>query len=429
MGWQLLFSDIAPPFALINMAKISPFRAFRPAVDKVHLVASRSYVSYDEEQLHDKLSNNPYTFIHVINPDYDEPLPTRDGSIDRFVKVRTKFENFVKEGVYVQDEAPCLYVYRQIKSGLDSIGVIAGVHADDYRSGHIKIHEQTLAAREKIFCEYLDTTNFNAEPILLCHNDVPELNAFYQEVMERESAFHFSTTDELEHQLWLLTDPQEMEFVQSLFDQMPALYIADGHHRSASSALLAEKRRAENPTATELPSDFFMAFMIPASGLVIHGYHRLVSTLGEMSVAQFLNAIGERVSVQKLEHKDALLKVGTIDLYIDHAWYRLDFSEEVNLELPDAAWLKQQVLLPILNVQDARTDPRISFEPETTGIDRIVQMVDTGKAACAFILHPVPFDQLKKISDLGESMPPKSTWIEPKLRSGLTIFEFSEPNK
>jgi uncharacterized protein (DUF1015 family) len=116
-------------------------------------------------------------------------------------------------------------------------------------------------------------------------------------------------------------------------------------------------------------------------------------------------------------------------LYIDHAWHRLDFSEEVHLELPDAAWLKQQILLPILNVQDARTDPRISFEPETTGIDRIVQMVDTGKAACAFILHPVPFDQLKRISDMGESMPPKSTWIEPKLRSGLTIFEFSEPIK
>lgn len=426
---HLLFSDIAAPFAMINMARISPFRAFRPATDKVHLVASRSYVSYDEQQLHDKLSNNPYTFIHVINPDYDEPMPSLDGSADRFLKVRMKFDHFVKEGVFMQDEKPSLYVYRQIKNGLDSIGVIAGVHTDDYRSGHIKIHEQTLEAREKIFCEYLDITNFNAEPILLCHNDVPELNAFYQEVMERETTNHFSTTDELEHQLWLLTDQKEIEFVQSLFEEMPALYIADGHHRSASSVLLADQRRAHHPAAPELASDFFMAFMIPASGLVIHGYHRLVSTLGEMSPDEFLKAIGERVSVKKLVHKDLLPKVGTIDLYIDGAWFRLDFSEEVHLELPDAAWLKQQILLPILNVQDLRTDPRISFEPETTGLKRIVELVDSGKAACAFILHPVPFDQLKRISDLGESMPPKSTWIEPKLRSGLTIFEFSEPLK
>ena len=173
-------------------------------------------------------------------------------------------------------------------------------------------------------------------------------------------------------------------------------------------------------------SDFFMALMIPASGLVIHGYHRLVSDLGSISNAEFIEAIGKRVSIQKLDHKDILPKVGTIDLYLDSTWYRLDFSEEIHLELPDAAWLTQEILRPILGVQDVRNDPRISFEPETTGLDSIAQKVDSGKAACAFILHPVPFDQLKKISDLGNSMPPKSTWIEPKLRSGLTIFELGD---
>lgn len=411
---------------MINMARINPFRAFRPAPDKVHLVASRSYVSYDDEQLKDKLTNNPFTFIHVINPDYDEPMPSRDGSHKRFEKVKDKFYSFVEEGIFVQDETPSFYIYRQIKEGLDSIGVIAGVHSDDYRSGHIKIHEQTLEAREKLFCDYLDITNFNAEPILLCHEDIPSLNEFYQEVMKRDTTYDFSTTDQLEHQLWQLTDQQEIDFIQEVFGNIPSMYIADGHHRSASSVLLAEKRRANQPTAEDLISDFFMAFMIPASGLVIHGYHRLVSDLGSISNAEFIEAIGKRVSIQKLDHKDILPKVGTIDLYLDSTWYRLDFSEEIHLELPDAAWLTQEILRPILGVQDVRNDPRISFEPETTGLDSIAQKVDSGKAACAFILHPVPFDQLKKISDLGNSMPPKSTWIEPKLRSGLTIFELGD---
>lgn len=423
MAPYFLFSDIATPFAMINMARINPFRAFRPAPDKVHLVASRSYVTYNDDQLKDKLTNNPYTFIHVINPDYDEPIPTQDGSSLRFEKVKEKFNSFVEEGIFIQDETPSLYIYRQIKEGLDSIGVIAGVHADDYRSGHIKIHEQTLEAREKIFCEYLDITNFNAEPILLCHEDIPSLNAFYQEVMKRETTYDFSTTDQLEHQLWQLTDQQEIAFIQDLFRNIPSMYIADGHHRSASSVLLSEKRRQQTSTAEELASDYFMALMIPASGLVIHGYHRLVSDLGNMLPNEFISAIGQRVSIQKLDHKDVLPKVGTIDLYINTEWYRIDFSQEVHLELPDAAWLTKEILKPILQVEDVRNDPRISFEPETTGLEYIVNKVDQGKAACAFILHPVPFDQLKTISDLGNSMPPKSTWIEPKLRSGLTIFE------
>ena len=408
------------------MAKIRPFKAIRPSEDKVHLVASRSYVTYSESQLRDKLEHNPYTFIHVINPDYDAPTPSAPATQERFLKIKDKLADFIEKDVLLKDEKPAFYVYRQRKADLDCIGIIGGVDVEDYHSGHIRIHEQTIARREALFADYLDTTGFNAEPILLCHEDIPELNAFYQEVMHRKPLYHFSTVDTLEHEVWGITDQEEIAQIEKYFAQLKGMYIADGHHRSASSALLADKKKADPSQDDDHPSGYMMCYMIPASGLVIHGYHRLVRDLGDLSSEDFLNALREKTTLTKLDHKDQLPKVGTIDLYIDKEWYRMDFSPEVHLELPDAEWLTREVLSPILQIGDLRNDARIRFEPETTGLETIAGMVDDGRYACAFILHPVPFDQLKTISDLGQTMPPKSTWIEPKLRSGLTIYSLEK---
>lgn len=408
------------------MATIRPFKAFRPTEDKVHLVASRSYVTYAERELREKLENNPFSFIHIIHPDYNAERPSEPGTDERFMKVRLRFDDFVNEGILERDESPCLYLYRQLTDSFDSVGIISAVHADDYRHGNIRVHEQTLAPREALFAEYLDATSFNAEPILLCHQDEPELNAFYEEIMGRRPTYNFTTTDRYQHQLWHIDSPEEIGRIQRFFAEMKSLYIADGHHRSASSVLLADRRRARCGDDRQLASDFFMALTIPASRLVIHGYHRLVRDLGGLSSEAFLMELKKKAKVVTLNAREKLPAVGTIDLYLDKRWYRLDFRDQIHLELPDAEWLTREVLKPVLEIHDLRNDPRVAFEPETTGIGEMTSMVDDGRFAAAFLLHPVPFDQLQRISDLGLIMPPKSTWIEPKLRSGLTIFEFSD---
>lgn len=408
------------------MANIRPFRAIRPVEDKVHLVASRSYVTYSERELREKLEYNPFSFIHIIHPDYNADRPSEPGTPERFMKVRLRFDDFMNEEVIRRDDKPGFYIYRQFSDRIDSIGIISAVHSDDYRNGHIRVHEQTLSQREALFAEYLDATNFNAEPILLCHEDLPDLNAFYQEVMERRPDYNFTTTDRMQHQLWYISDDAEIAAIQRFFAEMKALYIADGHHRSASSVLLSDRRREGNKDAPEMASDYFMALTLPASALVIHGYHRLIRDLGGLSAEAFLLELKKVAKVTAMREREQLPAVGCINLYLEGRWYRLDFSEQIHLELPDAEWLTQKVLAPILGIEDLRNDPRIAFEPETTGIDEMTSMVDDGRFAAAFLLHPVPFDQLRRISDLGQTMPPKSTWIEPKLRSGLTIYEFTD---
>ncbi len=408
------------------MARIRPFKAFRPTEDKVHLVASRSYVTYAERELREKLENNPFSFIHIIHPDYNAERPSEPGTDERFMKVRLRFDDFVNEGILEQEQQPSLYLYRQFNASFDSVGIISAVDANDYRIGSIRVHEQTLAQREALFAEYLDATSFNAEPILLCHEDHPELNALYDGIMQRRPTYNFTTTDRYQHQLWQIDSGNEIAHIQRFFAEMKSLYIADGHHRSASSVLLADRRRLRCGHQEPLASDFFMALTIPASRLVIHGYHRLVRDLGGLSSEAFLMALKKRAKVVALSNREKLPAVGTIDLYLDKRWFRLDFQEQIHLELPDAEWLTREVLDPILKIRDLRNDPRVAFEPETTGVAEMTSMVDDGRFAAAFLLHPVPFDQLQKISDLGLTMPPKSTWIEPKLRSGLTIYEFSD---
>lgn len=409
------------------MAEIRPFRAVRPANDKVHLVASRSYVTYSDEQLRDKLRNNPYSFVQIIHPDLNSDSPTVPGTTERFERVRDKYDEFVEEGIFQRDGQASYYVYRQTHEGLDSMGVIATASAEDYRNGQIKVHEQTLAQREALFAEYLEVTGFNAEPILLTHEDDEALNGWLMGVNTRAPEVHFTTADGVTHRLWRIDQEEEVAFLQERYAAMGPLYIADGHHRSASSVLLAEQLQSAGRADAEHPVNRFMVYIIPASRLTIHGYHRLIRDLGGIPPSEFLEAIKvhSQAQVTPLKQPEKLPGTGSILLYLDAAWYRIDFRDTVPEGMPDAAWLTEHILSPILGISDLRNDPRIAFEPETAGIETIAQLVDTSLYQCAFLLHPVPFEQMKVLSDQGQSMPPKSTWIEPKLRSGLVIYDFS----
>jgi len=409
------------------MASIRPFKAVRPVPDKVHLVATRSYVTYSPTKLRDKLDYNPYSFIHIINPEFGHRRKSRPNSDKRFIKVRQRYDAFIDEGVYQKDENPSYYVYRQIHHGHQHTGVICGVACDDYIDGKVKIHEQTLGPREEIFKKYLEMTHFNAEPVLLTFPDEDKLHNLLQPWTEQRPVYDFSTADKVRHQLWQIDEESKLQSLKHFFAGIPELYIADGHHRCASSVLLAQEKRKRHENQDGL-WNFFMAYILPSKDLLIHPFHRLISNLGVYKVADFLAELNHGFEVIKLDGPAVPAAQRQFCMYLESNWYNLSLKNAVDVpvEETDSQLLTDTVLKPLLQILDIRHDERLSF---IGGEDKALELkakVDKGWYAAAFILHPVTFDELKAVSDAGLTMPPKSTYIEPKLRSGLTIFELDD---
>ncbi|MCB0792156.1 MAG: DUF1015 domain-containing protein [Flavobacteriales bacterium] len=404
------------------MITIRPFRAWRPAPDKAHLVGSRSFVSYTDDQLREKLAGNPYSFLHVIHPDLDAPPPM--DRHERFHRVRMRFKAFCDEGTLLRDEAPCIYLYEQWSRGEISRGIITAISIADYREGRVKVHEQTLTAREELFAEYLEATAINAEPVLLATPEGHAWEALLDPWLAVRPDFDFSTTDRVRHRLWAIADVRVREDLQRAFAEIPAIYIADGHHRMASSARLA----GEHGTTDVDPDAWCLAFIVPRSHLRIVNYDRAVTTLNGLDETTFLKALQEIGPVVPLQAPWS--SPGHVAVRTESGWHQLDLTEARPEADPagdlDAAVLSDRVLGPVLGITDLRTDPRVLFVPGTHGVGELERSVDSGTAKAAFHLHPVSFSDLKAVSDSGGSMPPKSTYIEPKLRSGLTIYSLED---
>ena len=408
------------------MAKIVPFKAIRPTRDKAHLVASRPVYTYKRRILNAKLDTNPYTFMHIIMPEYKQADKTHPNSRDRFRKVRSQFNLFRNEGILIEEERPCLYVYRQWKGDVSYTGLIAGVSIDDYFGGSIKKHEQTLTKREAIFRDYLDICEFNAEPVLLTYPDNRTVSNLIALSLSERPEYDFTNTDRIRHQLWLVDDPEDIATLTNAFQNFDSIYIADGHHRTASSALLGKERRDEGIHGMH---EYFMAFFMPESQLDIYDFNRVVKDLNGLNVDAFLARLEESFEVEPVnESKYRVQKLHEFGLYLDGRWFRLTckpgtFDANDPVGSLDAEILTQNVLNPILNIRDLKTDKRIQFVGGLEGTETLEQQVDKGRMAAAFALFPVSTTQLKAVADAGRTMPPKSTWIEPKLRSGLTIFK------
>ncbi|MDX9751888.1 MAG: DUF1015 domain-containing protein [Flavobacteriales bacterium] len=399
------------------MIALRPFRAWRPVADKAHLVASRSYVSYTEEQLAEKLQGNPFTFLHVIHPPGLSPTCPRD---ERFRAVRTAFDRFRGEEENMQrDERPCFHLYEQRARGIASFGLIAGVSVADYHAGRIKAHEQTLAAREDLFAEYLDTIGINAEPVLLA-TPGDDWAALIAPVATTRPEYDYTTTDRVRHRLWPIDDPALHKALLAAFARIPALYIADGHHRMASSARLAARRGARD----EHPAAWCLACIVPRSQLHILNFDRTVAGLNGMDEAAFLRALGRTGRLRPTNGPEAA--PGVVAVRTAGGWHALELPPPPPTYGPaqrlDPARLGELVLAPLLHVHNPRTDPAVDFVPGTHGTDELERRVANGLAAAAFHLHPVGFDELMAVADAGATMPPKSTWIEPKLRSGLVVY-------
>lgn len=412
------------------MAKIIPFKGVRPAADKIHLVASRSVDTYKAPELKSKLAENPFTFLHVINPDFSDGKRTRPGSPQRLAKVKQRYCEYVANGILQKDETPCFYLYKQQKDGHTYTGIIGCSSIDDYFNGTIKKHEQTLAAREQKLKEYLDVCDINAEPVLFFYPDDNLINGLVETITHRRPDHDFTTTDRVRHTLWVISDEHETSFLSKRFEELDAVYIADGHHRSASSALLGKERREKAGKYDGSEGyNYYLGIFFPESELTIFDYNRVIKDLNGLGNTEFLDKLSISFRIEKKGKIDYHPKhLHNIGLYLEGEWYSLELKQEKlttydPVSTLDADILSRMVLSPILGIHDLRTDQRVEFIPGVKGMKAITEAVDSGRMKAGFALYPVSMQQLKLIADTNNIMPPKSTWVEPKIRSGLVIYE------
>jgi uncharacterized protein (DUF1015 family) len=404
------------------VAKINPFKAVRPTRDKVSLVASRSYQSYTQDEREARLDYNPFSFLHIVNPGYK--YHKEISGKERYGLVRNRYLEFKEDGIFVQDETQCLYIYRVVNREQQVFtGIVAAASTEDYKNNVIKKHEDTIEYREQVFKEYLKTVGFNAEPVLLTYPDSDIISNILEKYTETRAEFEFTTTYRDTHYLWLVEDTNDIKIIQDEFTRIGDVYIADGHHRSASSFLLSEDTQKESYRS-------FMSYLIPESELRIYEFNRLIKDLNGLSKEQFLLELDQ---IYRIENRGLELykpsKKHHFSMYLDGEFYSLylrkthyNFTDSLS-EL-DTHILYITILKPILGITDLRNDSRIDYGYDKHNVIEMKNRIDSGEFAVGFGLVPVNVDEMKRIADEGLTMPPKSTYIEPKLRSGVAIYEF-----
>ncbi|RZJ65486.1 MAG: DUF1015 domain-containing protein [Flavobacterium sp.] len=410
------------------MPKIIPFRAVRPTRDKAGLVTSRSYDDYTAAELASQLDFNPFSFLHVLHPAFVNVQ--KNDPAKRFGQVRDKYKSFRDEGILKQENQPILYLYELRSKGAIFTGIIAGVSIDDYNNGTIKKHEDTLEYRVKQFEEYLHVTGFNTEPVLIAYPENAELETKIQDTRRKRPLYHFATPNRDEHTLWRIKDASEIDSLVTFFANMPNLYIADGHHRSASAALLHEEHKGSGNENL----DYFMAFLVSETNVKIYEYNRVVVDLNNHSKDEFLRKVGQYFEVVN-RHQELWKpsRKGEFGMYLDGDFYSLEpFDDERRMTNDeglgreaeiDAQVLYDNILSPILGIGDLRNDGRIEYVPGDRPLTKIKELVDSGEFEIGFTLFPIPFGDIRKLADANEILPPKSTYIEPKIRRGLVIYE------
>lgn len=404
------------------MAKIIPFKAVRPTQDKVSLVTCRNYEDYSAAELAAWLNFNPYSFLHIINPAYAN---VQSISWDkRFKGVALKYKDFKNENIFIQEEEAVFYLYEIQTKTQSFTGIIAGTSVEDYKANHIKKHEDTLQYRVEMFKDYLHQTRFNTEPVLITYPDSNELNTWIQIKKKNRPLNQFSTTNKEKHTLWRIDTQSDIDWLEDHFETIPNLYIADGHHCSASAELLFEQDKdLNNPNL-----NYFMSFLIPESNVKIYEFNRIIRDLNGHSKVAFLEKITENFEIiskeQELWKPQNKREFG---MYLDGVFYALKYKKEIDntsiKQQLDAQILYDTVLQPILEIGDLRNDERIAYISGKQSIISIKEKVDEGEFAVGFMLFPSNIEEIKAFADNNLIMPPKSTYIEPKFRSGLVVYE------
>jgi uncharacterized protein (DUF1015 family) len=412
------------------MANIKPFKAVRASRDKVALVSTKSREIYTPEMLTAKLDFNPYTFLHVINPGYKYHKQDVSGDL-RFKLVHNRYLEFKEDGVFTQDETPAFYIYQKTTPINSFCGIISATSVEDYENNVIKKHEGTIQQRELLFENYLKNTGFNAEPVLLTYPDNDTITSIIKKYQTTRAEFEFSTTDKDSHLLWVVNNKNDIKLIVDTFKEVNTLYIADGHHRSTSSCLLAQNLAKENPNHTGKEDyNFFMSYLLPESQLSIYEFNRFIKDLNGFTPDEFLIELD---TYSRIENRGQDLykpsKKHHFCMYLNGEFYSLylrktSYEFTNSLSQLDAEILYQTVLKPILGINDIRNDSKIIYSQNKSDNLELKTKVDSGDFKVSFGMLPTSIQELKSIVDDGFLMPPKTTYIEPKLRSALTIYEF-----
>ena len=413
------------------MAIVKPFKGIRPPKSMVEEVASRPYDVLNSEEAREEAKGNEKSLYHIIKPEIDFPVGTDEHDPAVYDKAVENFKMFQEKGWLVQDDKENYYVYAQTMNGKTQYGLVVGAYVPDYMNGVIKKHELTRRDKEEDRMKHVRVNNANIEPVFFAYPDNTELDAIVAKYTAREPEYDFiAPGDGFGHTFWVIDGKEDIDKITALFADMPALYIADGHHRSAAAALVGAEKAAQNPNHKgDEEYNYFMAVCFPASQLTIIDYNRVVKDLNGLTAGQFLKALEKDFIVE--EKGESIYKPSSLhnfSLYLAGKWYSLTakpgtYDDNDPIGVLDVTISSNLILDEILGIKDLRSDKRIDFVGGIRGLEELKRRVDSGEMAMALALYPVSMKQLMDIADTGNIMPPKTTWFEPKLRSGLIIHK------
>lgn len=411
------------------MAIIKAFRGYRPRKEYVHDIASRPYDVLNSEEAREEVKDNPHSFLHVVKPEVDLPEDVDLHSDIVYNKGKENLDRLINEGMFQQDEEPSLYIYAQTMFGKTQYGIVACAAVEDYMNDVIKKHELTRPDKEEDRMNHIRVTNFNAEPVFFSYPDHKGLEAIVKKIVKEKPVYDFTTEDGVGHHFWVVNDKDTVETIEGIFESdIEYTYVADGHHRTAAAALVGNERKKQNPDHKgDEEYNYFLAVHFPASELTIIDYNRVVKDLNGLSNEEFLEKLKENFEIEeKGEETYKPCCHHNFSMYLSGKWYSLtakehSYDDEDPIRSLDVTVLSETILAPILDIKDLRKSQRIDFVGGIRGLDELKKRVDSGEMKVAFALYPVSMKQLMDIADTGNIMPPKTTWFEPKLRSGLVI--------
>ena len=417
------------------MATIRPFKGIRPPKELVEKVESRPYDVLSSEEARAEAGDNEMSLYHIIKPEIDFSPETSEYDPKVYEQAARNFKKFQDKGWLVQDEKPAYYIYAQTMNGKTQYGLVVGAFVEDYLNGTIKKHELTRKDKEEDRMKHVRVNDANIEPVFFAYPDNKVLDELINKYVKNNAPEYdfIAPVDGFGHQFWVISDANDIDIVTKEFAKMPALYIADGHHRSAAAALVGAEKANNNPNHKgDEEYNYFMAVCFQASQLTILDYNRVVKDLNGLTSAQFLEKLEKNFDVQK-KGKEMYHPTGlhNFSLYLDGEWYSLTakkgtYNDADPIGVLDVDISSRLILDEILGIKDLRTDKRIDFVGGIRGLNELKERVDSGEMKMALALYPVSMQQIMDIADSGKIMPPKATWFEPKLRSGLVIHKLSD---
>lgn len=405
------------------MIRIKPFKGLRPKKELAEKVASPPYDVINSKEAREMAKGDEHTFLHVVKPEIDLPenISLYDDKV--YAKGKENLDNFAKKEILIQDEKPCFYIYSQKMNDHIQYGLVAGASVEDYDANRIKKHEYTRKNKEEDRTKHVKTLNANTGPVFLTYKSNP-LDPIVKEITKNAPEYDFTSPDGIKHTLWVVNDDDKIKQIEEEFKKMDALYVADGHHRSASASNVAKIRKEANTNHTgDEEYNFFLSVIFPADQMYIMDYNRVIKDLNGMSKEQFIDKLKEDFDIEKTGVKKPKAKY-EFGMYIGDEWYTLkakegSFDKNDPVKNLDVSILQENVLTKRLGITDPRTDNRIDFVGGIRGVEELERRCKEDGYVLAFSMYPTSIDDLMKVADSGNVMPPKSTWFEPKLRSGL----------